>query len=105
MRAGQLRNRISIEARAIAQDSFGDGKPSWTLVATVWGSLSPMSGQENWQANQVRPDVTHTIRIRHYADLTPRHRLRIGTRIFGVESILDTDNRHRELVVNCREEV
>lgn len=105
MQAGKLRHRIEIQSRVLAQDGYGDPLPTWTTQATRWGQILPQSAQEVWRAQQAQPEVTHVVRMRFYDGLTPDFRLKIGTRIFNIAGVTDTEERHREHVITCREEV
>lgn len=101
-----MRERVEIQARTTAPDSYGQPIPTWATVATVWGKVEPLSGREAWQAQSVRPDVTHKVSVRYYAGLTPKHRFRVdGTRVFSIEAVLDIEDRHRVMECMCKEEV
>ena len=100
-----MRTRIEIQSRSMAADTYGGPNPTWSTAATRWGQITPLSGRELWQAQQVRPDVTHRIVLRYYAGLTPRHRLLVGSRVFNISSVLDIENRQRLHECVCVEEV
>lgn len=101
-----MRDRVEIQSRAVNRGVYGEvSAPSWTSVATRWARVEPLSGREAWQAQQVRPDVTHKVTLRYYEGLGPRHRLKAGSRVFNITSVIDTENRHREMVCVCVEEV
>lgn len=102
---GLMRVRAEVQARTIAQDSFGAAVPTWTTLATRWARVEPLSGREQWQAQQVRPDVTHRVTLRYYSGLTPTHRLKAGDRVFNVESVLDLDTLKRVQECVCVEAV
>lgn len=101
-----MRERIEIQSRTLSADSFGGQTATWSTAATVWGKVEPLSGREMWQAQQVRPDVSHKVTIRHYSGLTPKHRLLVDSaRVFSIEAVLDIEDRHRQMVLMCKEEV
>jgi SPP1 family predicted phage head-tail adaptor len=81
----------------------------WVTVATLWGEITPLSGQELWYAHELRPDVTMRVKIRYWKGspaLSTRMRFATdsGTRKLNVEYILPTqDKRWQEIL--CREEV
>ena len=99
----RMRDRVTIQDRTITQDSFGQGTPTWFDLATVWAFVEPLSGREAWQAQMVRPDVTHQITMRAYPGLHPRMRLKLGTRTFNIESVIDVENRGRQHTCVCKE--
>lgn len=92
-----MRNRVRIQERAVSRDTFGAAVLSWATVATRWARIEPLSGREAWQAQQVRPDVTHRATVRYYAGLNPAHRLLDSSgAVYNVSSVLDTDSRRRQ---------
>lgn len=108
MRTGSLRHRIDIqrEKSPATRSESGEEVPVWQTLVTRYASIEPLSGRELWQARQVRPDVTHKIIMRFFA-MTPKYRLKFGSRIFNVVSVLNPGERARgsamELI--CVEEV
>lgn len=106
MRAvGPMRDRLEIQARVMTQNDYGEAVPAWATLTTRWGQVEPLSGRELWQAQQVRPDVSHKVTIRYYDGLTPRHRLLLGSRVFEITSVINVDNRKRFMDLICVEEV
>lgn len=106
MRAiGPMRDRLEIQARTMAANSYGERVATWETVATRWGQVDPLNGRELWQAQSVRPDVSHKVTMRYYDGLSPRHRLKLGSRIFEITSVINIDNRKRFVDVTCIEEV
>ena len=93
MRAGRLRHRPTIQRATRAADSFGDVVPSWSDVATIWGSVTPASMAEVIGGGQIEPIGTHNIRIRHYAGLLSTDRFKHGDDHYNVVSVLDRDKR------------
>lgn len=64
--AGDLRERITLQARAAGQDSLGAPNGAWADVATVWAKAEPLTGREYFAAGQMQAatDVRFTIRYR-----------------------------------------
>jgi SPP1 family predicted phage head-tail adaptor len=101
-----MRDQVVIQSRTIAQDGYGAPVPTWSDVGDpVWANVEPLTGREAWQAQQVRPDLTHRVTMRFYSGLTTKHRLKIGSRILNIESAVDVESRGREHVLMCKEEV
>lgn len=107
MRAGPLRNRLTIESFSGTQDSLGNinakDDSNYSTVATVWGSVSPTTGSERFQNSQTLAQVTHTITIRTYSALTAEHRILWGSRKFGILQVLDKDERGIYMTVLAKE--
>lgn len=100
-----MRERIEVQSRTTTQNAYGEPVATWSTLATVWARVEPLSGRELWQAAQVRPDVSHKVTMRHYPGLSPKHRLKLGSRIFNIDSVLNIEERERLHQVLCKEEV
>lgn len=103
MRAGQLRHYITIQRDTGAtSDSYKQHVESWTTLAQVHVGIFPLSGREAEIAKQTQADLTHKIIMRH-TDINPKDRIRWGSRTFNVVSVLNTEERGRELSIMANE--
>jgi len=107
MRAGMLRHRLALQSYTATQNEFGEEVKAWATQRTVWGSVEPLTGREYLEARATTQTVTHRIRIRHQPDLTvtPTWRVSWDGRTFDVESVLNTGERDKELVLMAVENV
>lgn len=105
MRAGDLRHRGTIQEYKKTRVEGGGFETQWVDIAAVWFSLEPLSGEEQVIAQQLQATVTHRIRIRYRTGVKPYHRMKMGTRIFNFTSVVDPDERRRELEIMATEEV
>jgi SPP1 family predicted phage head-tail adaptor len=104
MQAGRLRHRLVFETPATTEDTFGEVVDApYAAVATVWGSVEPLSGREQLWAQQVQAEITHKVRVRYSNLVTPECRIRFGTRYFNILSIINREERNRELEIMCKE--
>ena len=103
MGSGAYRHRITIQSVTETADSFGAMTETWGTFAQVWASIEPLSGRELLQAQQIQADVTHRVRFRFLAGVTAKMRGLYGTRYFNILSIINTDERDREIVLMCKE--
>ena len=108
MRAGALKDQVTVQVISETPDTFGNAGNTWwgniATVPTVWAAIEPLSGREFFEAQRAAAEVTHRIRIRYRADLTAKHRVTFGSRIFDVLAILEADRR-RETHLLVRERV
>ena len=110
MRAGTLRERVTIEAFISAQDAYGEPIEAWGSLAsnpTVWASVGSRASGEPFisGAVQTMAEVSHTVRLRYRDDITPKMRLLWrGDRTLYVENVVDPDGRKADLILMCREE-
>lgn len=105
MRAGDLRHRITIQTPAETSDTDAGLAANWTDVATVWASINPISGREYFTAQETASIVTHRVRMRYRTGIRPEMRLEFGQRYFRIDTIIDRDERRRELEIMCHEVV
>lgn len=109
MQAGKLRHRIEIQALTQAQDAYGDTAPSevddsaWATTTTRWASISSLTGSEYLKASGEGSNITHFVRLRYLADLTPKHRIKFGTRIFNILSVNIVNEIASEMQLFCKE--
>lgn len=104
MQAGQLRHRLEIQTPVDAQDDNGEVVRTWATVSTVWGEVVPISGNERLKNRQTSADTTHQIRTR-YTTLTPKNRIKIGSKYLYVVSAANVDEHGIELLIQAKEEV
>lgn len=104
--AGRLRHRLELqqpgpEVRA----TDGSEHPQWLPYATVWGSVSPLTGRELWQARQSNPDVTHRVVIRFQPGLVllATHRIKHRGRYLNLMAVRDIDERLRRWEIDAVE--
>ena len=105
MRIGKLRRRITIERVTETQDTDGAVLETWSTYATVQASIEPISGREYFAAQSTQADVTHRIGIRYLSGIVPKMRVNYNSRIFDILSVINVDERSRELQLMCRESI
>lgn len=105
--AGRLRHRVTIQQdQGTSRDDNGEHIEDYQDLATVWAEVKPLSGRELWAARQTQSEVTHRVTVRYssaLADLTGSIRVIHRDRAFHMDSVLNTDERRRELVMMCIE--
>lgn len=101
--ADDLRHSVAIEQRAETKDELGGRVTVWSVFATVWAKIEPTSGREGRNAAKMQATVTHKITLRYYAGITPKMRVRFGTRTFDIHSVLDIEERNVIMVLSCEE--
>ena len=106
MRAGRLRKRLTIQQPTEGSaDPLGEKPMTWSDVASVWAEVLPQSGREFYRAQQIHAELSHAISIRYRAGLTPRMRLVLEGRPLNVVAIINVEERNRELLLYCAEEI
>jgi SPP1 family predicted phage head-tail adaptor len=104
VRIGRLRHRITIQQPTVTRNDRGAEVLAWATLATVWAEVRSISGREQViNNNQEIAATSHQVIIRHRADVTPKMRIQWEGRTFGIESLVDSDNRQRSLTLACQE--
>jgi SPP1 family predicted phage head-tail adaptor len=105
MRIGMLRHRIAIERVTETRDIDGSVIETWSAYATAQALVEPLSGREYFAAQSTQANVTHRIGIRYLSGIVPNMRVKLGSRIFDILSIIKVGERNRELQLMCRESI
>ena len=105
MQAGKLRHRVKLMANdGQTQDSTGQPVSKWVIESVLWAEVRPLQGTELYRAQQVQPELTHAVRTRYTARLTPAKRIQLGTdRTLEILSVLNLDERGAEMEALCKE--
>lgn len=98
-----LRHRITLQTLTTQNDGYGGDAETWNDYKTVWASVEPLSGRELIQAQQTQTQYSHRIRTRFFSDFTEEMRIQYKSRTFEIESIINVNERNRELEIMCTE--
>ena len=108
-RAGQLRQRITIQSRSATLDDYGHEVNTWsTVLADEPAKVEPISGNEKLRAMAASSQINQRVTVRYrseYSDPTAMDAWRIlfGSRIFNITSAQNLEERGRWLVMDCVE--
>jgi len=106
MRIGKLRHRITFQQRTTTQNSYGELTETWADYATRWASVEPLKGREYFSAKQTQAEVDVRFRCRYLSGLnTADFRIKYGSRIYDIVSIINVDERNKELIIMAKEKV
>ncbi len=106
MRTGALRHKIEIQAFIITEDELGNQTEEWAKVAEAWAAVEPVSGKEYWAAAAAQAEATIKVTMRAPGvEVGPSNRIIFDGRTLEVESVINVEERNRELVLMCREKV
>jgi SPP1 family predicted phage head-tail adaptor len=105
MRAGQLRDKISVIAPASTTRS-ADGAPvvSYsTILSSVWARVEPLGGRESYRSDYRWADSDLRVTIRYTTvAIEPRYALVFSGSTYDIQGIINTDNRNPQLVFLAR---
>src|SRR5512139_3604851 len=101
MRAGLMRERITLKYKAVAQNGFGEEIITWTPLATVWAAVEPLQGREFLEGQSLDAEVSTRVRLRFRSGVVPEMRAIHETHTYEVKSVINSFERKRELVLMC----
>jgi SPP1 family predicted phage head-tail adaptor len=93
IKAGVMRERITIESPEEARNTLGEATLSWATYAIVWASVDGLSSREMLQAQQANAVASHKVRIRFLQGLSHTHRLVWRGRVMEIASVVERENR------------
>lgn len=105
MRAGLLRHLVWIETATESQSASGETSYTWERERSWRVSITPLQGRERFEAQQVRPEVTHRVIGRYVPGLTTKQRLDMNGRKLNIAEILNPGERNVSLELLCAEEL
>lgn len=104
MKAGLLRNRITIQQKVNGKDVLGQTVDQWVDVCTVRAEIRDMSGRE-YQSSQAEQSQTDCkILIRHRNDITPDMRVFCNGIYYDIKAVLE-DVKQTRLELPCQKGV
>jgi len=106
MKIGLLRHRVVIQRATTAPDDLGEPIQTWATLATAWGRVEPIGGNERFSAMQVQGEVTHRITVRYQSalsDLAPDDRVTWSGNTYDITHVLNPDERNRELHIFAKQ--
>ena len=101
MRAGQLNNRVVIQANTPSDNTFGEPVRSWATLATVWAEVETMNGAEGLASGAERTSSPVVFTMRHRTDVTSDHRITWDGGEYDIESVENVAGRNKLLRVTA----
>lgn len=105
MRAGSMRQRISLQRKTVTRGAMGGEVLTWVTQTTTWAEARPLSGDELVAGEQRQSTTTTEFRIRYDSAVVPKPEWRVlwGPSVYEIISVINVDGRNRELRLQCRE--
>lgn len=94
MQAGLLNRRVELQQAVESRDPTGGVDRAWTTIVTRWAQIIPLRGQEKFDASQMEAQTNIKIRIRYYAAIDQTWRIKKGSRIFNIKSVVNIGDRN-----------
>jgi SPP1 family predicted phage head-tail adaptor len=103
MRAGRLNHRVTIQALSGTRNAMGEVERTFTPLATVWGAVEPLRGEELTTAQKISASITTRVVMRYRTDVNAKCRIVNGAKTYGIEAVINPEDGRRELQCLCRE--
>ena len=109
MRIGPLRHRVIFKKRASSsQNSYGENTAAYEKDFPCWAAIDDigrLTGRKLLVAQQILAEGDHLVRTRYRTGLTARKQIVtvVGNRILDVKSVMNIDERDREVWFQCTE--
>jgi len=99
MEAGKLRHHIILQQPVAGLNAIREEVYIWADVATVWAAVEPSTGSWYFAGQQGESKVDGRVRIRYRSDVLPTWRIKFGDRYLSIVSILNPQERNKELII------
>ncbi len=100
---GMLNQRATVLAQTLTPDGGGGYSAVWSVVATVWAKIAPLSGSDAVRADRLESRARHKITVRRSSLYAAGQRLQIGARLFALHGLLDDGAPDPLLTLLCEE--
>lgn len=105
MRMMDKRHLLTIETPTNTLNDFGENVQTWSSFTTVFGAIQGIAGREYIIANNKGAEMDYRIYTEYTEDVKPTMRVKFGTRVFAIVSVINVDELNRELQLLCKEVV
>jgi len=98
---GKMRHRIQLQQQTEQRDAIGGAVLEWITYGSCWAAIEPLSGREMLAAQHENSTITTRIRIRYRDDVWAQHRVKFGSTVYNIQTVIDRDTRRQSLELMC----
>ncbi len=98
MKAGELRNKVTIQYQVKAANSIGEDEITWTTFAEVWMKIIPKSGSIYYAAKQTDSAIDGYFSMRYLSGVEPTMRIYHDSRYLYIKAVWIPEERKNELM-------
>ena len=99
---GRLKNKIMIYRKTTVTTEIGSDKEVYAPLKAVYAEIRPLRGKEYLESVQLEHRISYKITIR-YTDINETDYIKYQDKFFDIESVIDVENRHRDIELMCNE--
>jgi len=96
VKAGTLRNIITIQQTTQTRNDAGEIVDTWATYISPWANITPLQGREYWAAQQVQNEKTLRMIIRYASGVHVRMRVLYDQRAWDIKSVSNVGTRNAE---------
>ena len=100
---GAMRHRVTLESVARVKGDGGEWTETYSTIATVWASVTPKRLAPNFRGDRLEFPTTHLIVINYSSAYMDARRITLGSRIFVVQSAINSDEINQYIEFECIE--
>jgi SPP1 family predicted phage head-tail adaptor len=103
MRAGDLRDTVLLQLWSPESDPKWGPTPGYQDVGEIRAKVETVAAAERQNGHGTQDNISHVVTLRYRPDITSKDRLTWRGRTLDIVGLIDVDNRHAELRIECRE--
>lgn len=103
MRTGLMRRLITLRTVTLVPDGGGGSTETNVDVSDIPARVEPLEGTEQLDAMRVGMQRPHRFTIRYVTGMTGAKRIIYDGRTFDIKSVVDPEEKHRELQILTEE--
>jgi SPP1 family predicted phage head-tail adaptor len=102
MKFAKLRKKLDIQKVVETQNAHGEPVETWKNFANNrWAEIISPSGTENFRTQHTIAEVDRTFKLRYIKGIVPKMRVVFGGENYNIESVVNVNERNRELLIGC----
>lgn len=102
--AGKLRDRVTLQQKSVARDSYGAEIVTWTDVCTVWAEREPWHLRDRLVQRRLQGESVIGLRLRAPLDVSLGKRMLFAGAGYDIVDIDATRAHLGELLITARAE-
>ena len=102
MRAGELRNRITIQSKTITQDEELNPIETWVDFATPWVEVLPQNSREYYRLATINSEIEKAFKMRYMDGINPRMRALFKNKTFEIIGVENVKERNKEILLTAK---
>lgn len=101
--AGEYRHIVIFQELSNKRNAYGEIEKEWKDVYKTKAAIYPLSSREIFQAGVISNETSHKIYLRYSPLIKNDMRIKFNNRYFSIISIINFEEKNRELQLLCKE--